>query len=122
MVKGHLPIVICVHPFAKGKTMENSSKITKGSIGGRGGSATPGGYNQGLQFAPAGKVGGTQGLTHVVQKDLRGGSSNAVSGYNQGVQFAATKGTSPQGVTPTHKDLRGGNSNPNTGYNQGNQK
>ena len=56
------------------------------NFGGRGGSATPGGYNQGLQFAAA--PGGDKPGTH---KDLRGGSCCPSAGYNQGGQSSASK-------------------------------
>ncbi len=110
--------------------------ITKGGCGGAGGTATPGGYNQGVSFAAEGNYSSTgtnEGVT-ITQPDLR--VSNAAgsgpkaaakgTGYNQGDQFAAKAGRSPVvGETGFGKlvvgsgDVRGGNSNPGTGYNKG---
>lgn len=101
---------------------DDVGNIKHGTIGGRGGSATPGGYNRGTTIIVTGKQSGAQGLPNLSQKDLRGGNANAASGYNQGDEFAAVVGTSSKGIKAQHKDLRGGSSNPNTGYNQGNQK
>lgn len=99
-----------------------------GSVGGAGSSATPGGYNQGLQFAAKGNYRGS--VDGIKQMDLRQGNAAgcapdaapAATGYAQGDQFAAQKGRSSVTGQPSvqTKDLRGGNSNPNTGYNQGN--
>lgn len=93
--------------------------IKYNSIGGMGGSATPGGYNQGATvIIPAQVSGGTPPAA--TKKELRGGSSNSVSGYNQGGMVAGKVGGEGKGLTNIeHKDLRGGNSNPASGYNQG---
>ena len=86
------------------------------NVGGRGGSATPGGYNQGTVVS-ASKDTSSQGVKNI-NKDVRGGTATA-GGYNQGDQFAASRNTGAQGVNVTHKDLRGGNANSSSGYNQG---
>jgi hypothetical protein len=86
------------------------------NIGGRGGSATPGGYNQGNSFS-ANRDSSSQGV-NAQHKDLRGGTAT-VGGYNQGPTVAGNHETGTQGVNIMHKDLRGGSSNPSSGYNQG---
>jgi hypothetical protein len=84
------------------------------NVGGRGGSATPGGYNQGTVVAAI-KDASSQGVKNS-NKDVRGGTATA-GGYNQGDQFAMAGGGGKS--IGTHKDLRGGNANSSSGYNQG---
>ena len=90
-------------PFEVG--LEPKQDKNPGSVGGAGSSATPGGYNQGLQFAAEGgfsfsKAKSQGGMGNATQMDLRkgnaAGSTNAglaaKGGYNQGLQFAAEGG------------------------------
>ena len=90
-------------PFEVG--LEPKQNKNLGSVGGAGSSATPGGYNQGLQFAAEGgfsfsKAKGQGGMANATQMDLRkgnaAGSTNAglaaKGGYNQGGMFAAAGG------------------------------
>lgn len=70
------------------------------NIGGRSGSATSGGYNQGAAFAAS-----TGGSKPGSQDDLRGRMPSS-GGYAQAPTVVATTGGDKPG---SHKDLRGGN-------------
>jgi len=91
--------------------------IKLGPCGGAGGTATPGGYNQGkLQGAKGNFSGNIPGIT---QPDLRGGTQKAGDGHTQGTAFAAQP---KRGNGGTVGDLRGGSAAVAKGYNQGSQK
>lgn len=102
--------------------METNSQQYKtlGSVGGMGGSATPGGYNQGNQIAGVHTRGDSSpqmaGSPKPGGNALVGGhfgpttsAANAASGYNQGDEFAASTGTGVLGNAPKGGAKEGGN-------------
>lgn len=105
----------------------NDDKLSKNTIGGAGGTATPGGYNLGTQFAASGNARGASGspVSHIEQRDLRGGTAQAGGGYNQGNTFAAQKSTAPLQTPNTSSMGKAARSsapssaNAGTGYNLG---
>lgn len=88
-----------------------------GSVGGAGGSAKAGGYNQGNALSGNGNF--TGAVAGIQQNDLRGGNAKKASGYNQGSMSQQDCGC---GGNPPCPDLRGGTSKVGSGYNQGAQK
>ena len=84
-------------PFEVG--LEPKQNKNLGSVGGAGSSATPGGYNQGLQFAAEGGFTASQALSEINARPMgcaseTGGKHSAkeASGYNQGTMFAGKTG------------------------------
>lgn len=126
-------------PFEVGLAPKQDKNL--GSVGGAGSSATPGGYNQGLQFAAEGgfnfsKAKSQGGMSSATQMDLRkgnaAGSTNAgiaaKGGYNQGDMFAMQDGyTASQALSDINArsmgraSETGGNHSAKeaSGYNQG---
>ena len=109
----------------------NNGDKNMGSVGGAGGSAKAGGYNQGLQFAAQGNYRGGVGK----HMDLRTGNAAgsgpdaapAGTGYHQGDQFAASTGDGGAGSIPgkrmgdAGRTGKPGSAKESVGYNQGDQ-
>ena len=113
-------------PFEVG--LEPKQNKNLGSVGGAGSSATPGGYNQGLQFAAEGgfsfsKAKSQGGMGNATQMDLRKG--NAAGSTNAGLAaggFTASQALSEINARPMGRASETGgkhSAKEASGYNQG---